>query len=125
MPVVKFTYEDTLDAIEGICEKYPYASNLLCAVILERSLRDFSLKRGYIGNRTATLGKIVPRLKTKLPEEDHSNLDDIKALRDDYMHSNEITESSNIDEEIRVNQYKKDNKEFRRMLQWVQEKQYF
>ena len=125
MPVVKFTYEDTLDGIEYISKEYPYASNLLCAVILERCLRDFSLESGFIVNKRATLGKIVGRLKIHLPKKDVDYLIKIKNLRDDYIHSNKSTKSDDPDDTIRVNQYEKDNKEFRKMLDWVKEKQYF
>lgn len=125
MPVVNFPYEDTFDAIKEISIKYPYASNLLCAVILERCLKRFAFEKGFVKNKKTKLGKIIRILKTSLPKSRASNLNKIKKLRDDYIHSNESTESCNLNYEIRVNQYNKDNKEFQIMLDWVKKEQYF
>ena len=123
--MIKFPYNDTLGAIEYLSIDYPYASNLLCAVILERCLRNFAFENYYIKKKRVRLGKIVSSLKKCLPKNHASNLNKIKKLRDHYMHSDEHTKSDHLDDSIRVNQYKEDNIEFRKLLDWVQEKQYF
>lgn len=148
MPVTKFPYQDTLVPIEKLRKKYPYASNLVSAVILERCLRDFISKKGIgqkliFGNKKSflgksekqiadkleenrvTLGQIVRFIKENLKKYYRTNLRKIVDLRNDYVHSNKRTESNNPDKLKRIKQYKADNKKFEKLLVWVQKEQYF
>ena len=148
MSVTKFPYQDTLVPIEQLTKKYPYASNLVSAVILERCLRDFICKKGigqklifgkkksFLGKsekqiadkleeNRVTLGQIVCFIKDNLKKYYHTNLGNIVNLRNDYVHSNKRTKSNNPDELKRIEQYKADNKIFKKLLVWVQKEQYF
>ena len=125
MPVGKFPYKDTLVPIEKISVDYPYASNLLSAVILERCLKDFAERKGVDTNKFSTLGKIIVRIKEYVPADDMSYMEKIKKLRDDYIHSNKRTKSKEPNNKIRDDQHRADNEKFDTMLKWVRKNQYF
>ena len=143
----EFPYRDTLKPIKDLERDYPYASNLLCAVILERCIRDYICKIGVnkklkfgrktcmgrspglledsIQDKKVTLGDIRNWLKKNEPRVNPDNLDSLVNLRNDYIHSRKRSGYKSQRPEQRTLQYKNDNKQFRCLLAWVLKNRYF
>ena len=130
---------------------YPYASNLLCAVILERCMKDYLCRIGvnrelkfnycngiciknnaeaistYIDNNKIPLGEIVDKIRELIPNSKNYSKSFVCVikLRNAYIHSKERTQSKLKDPKKRSDQYRKDNEYFRSLLAWVIKNRYY
>lgn len=152
MRLSKFPYKDTLKPILKLKNSdTPYASNLLCAVILERCMKDHLSRIGvnrklkfnrckevcnenntdaistFIDKNKIPLGEIVNKIEELIP---YSKIDSksfvcLIRLRNAYMHSKERTQAKLKDPKKRSDQYRKDNEYFRSLIAWVIKNRYY